>query len=474
MKEAVAVKLLAFFALYTLLTYLCGKLWQTGRVGEIMAMAWTDKEVIHLLNRAAFGVSQDEIRACVTLGREETVRRLIIGEPLISNLPPMATFDQVKADGKKALDPTQLSDQQMYWVYRMVHSGAPLIEKMTLFWHGHFATANYKVKDVSLMVQQNELMRKHALGNFKELVLAIGQDPAMMIWLDVNKNKKEKPNENYAREVMELFTLGIGQYSEQDVKEAARAFTGWTYNKDNDKVSYNPKQHDNDAKTLLGETGKLDAEGAIDVIFHQKAVASFLAAKLLTYFAVESPSQAWISKVAEDISTKPTIGEVLQALFLSDDFYEDNLQLSLIKTPAEYVAGIMKSCQLSISKGYVQAMRKMGQELYSPPDVAGWRGGVTWLSTSSLLARYQFAESVVKQLNGAILTSDGFRPQQTDRAEEWVKLWGRNMGLAQVSDKTLQGISAYVEDELLHTKQKSAGLRGLLQLVLLSPEAQMK
>ncbi|MFD0692708.1 DUF1800 domain-containing protein [Paenibacillus sp. GCM10027628] len=437
-------------------------------------MTWTYKDVMHLFNRAAFGASQMEIAASLALGREETVRRLVAGEPLSSDLPKMASFDQVKADGKKTLDPMQLADQQMYWLYRMVHSETPLIEKMTLFWHGHFATANYKVRDVSLMVQQIELFRKHALGNFKELVLAMGQDPAMMIWLDVNKNKKGKPNENYAREVMELFTLGIGQYTEQDVKEAARSFTGWTYNKNDDKVSYNPKQHDNDNKTLLGETGKLDAEGAIDVIFHQKALSTFLAVKLLTYFVADNPSQTWVRKVADDILTKQTIGEVLYELFVSDDFYNESLHMTLIKTPAEYVAGMMKVCQLSLSKGIVQAMRKMGQELYSPPDVAGWRGGQTWLSTSSLLARYQFAESVAKQISGAFLASDDFTPKDADHAEEWVRLWSRNLGIAQITDKTLQGLSAYVEDTILHSKQRSAGLRGLLQLVLISPEAQMK
>ncbi|NEW08254.1 DUF1800 domain-containing protein [Paenibacillus sp. SYP-B3998] len=437
-------------------------------------MMWTYKEVTHLLNRAAFGATQEEIAVCVKLGREETVRRLIEGEPLINDQPLLVSIDQVTADGKKALDPTQLGDQQMYWLYRMVHSGAPLIEKMTLFWHGHFATANYKVRDVSLMVQQNDLFRKHALGNFKELVLALTEDPAMMIWLDVNKNKKGKPNENYAREVMELFTLGIGQYTEQDVKEAARAFTGWTYDKNENKTSYNLKQHDNESKTFLGETGKWDAVGAIDVISRQKAFSTFLAAKLLAFFAVDNPTQMWIRRVAEDIETKKTIGEVLQALFVSEDFYNEKLQMSLIRTPAEYVANIIKSCQIPVSKGYSQAMRKMGQELYSPPDVAGWRGGVTWLSTSSLLARYQFAESIAKQLNGTFLTSTMYTPKLGDSSEEWVKLWTQNLGLLQVSDQTMRSLRAYVEDTLLHKKQKNAGLRGLLQLVLISPEAQMK
>lgn len=442
--------------------------------GERMAGAWSEKEVIHLLNRAAFGAGSKEVAACLVLGREETVRRLVAGEALVEGIPPLQTLEAVKADGSKALDPAQLADQQLYWLYRMAYSPAPLIEKMTLFWHGHFATAYYKVKDVSLMVKQNELFRQHALGSFKELVLAVGQDPAMMIWLDVNKNKKGKPNENYAREVMELFTLGIGQYTEQDVKEAARAFTGWTYNKAEGTVSFAPKQHDDERKTLLGESGKLDAGGAIDIIFHQKALTQFLAAKLLTFFAVDQPPQAWVVKVADTIAAKSTIGEVLYDLMVSDEFYDPALQMALIKTPAEYTAGIVKQCQLPPVKGYVQAMRKMGQELYMPPDVAGWRGGLTWLGTSSLLARYQFAETVAKQMKAALLTSAPFQPQNKDQAEQWAALWSRNLGIAKLSSPTLKSLSAYTNDTIVHTTNKNPGLRGLLHLLLISPEAQMK
>ncbi|MFC5449496.1 DUF1800 domain-containing protein [Paenibacillus aestuarii] len=439
-----------------------------------MVGVWTEKEVIHLLNRAAFGASSKEIAACLNLGREETVRRLVAGEALIEGIPALTPLEELKTEGNKALDPAQLADQQLYWVYRMASSKAPLVEKMTLFWHGHFATAYYKVKDVALMVEQNELFRKHALGSFKELVVAVGQDPAMMIWLDVNKNKKGKPNENYAREVMELFTLGIGQYTEQDVKEAARAFTGWTYNKAEGKVSFAPKQHDDERKTLLGESGKLDAAGAVDIIFHQKALPQFLAAKLLAFFAVDPPPQAWIRKVADDIATKATIGEVLYALMVSDDFYDPALQMALIKTPAEYTAGIVKQCQLPLAKGYVQAMRKMGQELYMPPDVAGWRGGLTWLGTSSLLARYQYAETVAKQMKAALLTSDTFQPQNKEQAEQWAALWSRNLGIAKLSAPTLKSLSAYANDTIIHATNKNSGLRGLMHLLLISPEAQMK
>ncbi|MGO4499395.1 DUF1800 domain-containing protein [Paenibacillus sp. 2RAB27] len=442
-----------------------------------MGDQWTNKEVVHLLLRAGFGVAKEEVAACLALGREETVRRLVSGEALIDKAPKLASFDEFHADGKKALDPLLLVDQQMYWLYRMVNSPAPLIEKMTLFWHGHFATANYKVKDASLMAKQNELFRQYALGNFKELLIEIGKDPAMMIWLDVNQNKKGKPNENYAREVMELFTLGIGHYTEMDVKESARAFTGWTYNKNDHKVNYNAKQHDNDPKTLLGESGKLDADDVIDILFHQKALPTFLATKLLNYLATDTPSDRWIQTIAGLITQKNTVGEVLQELFLSDEFYADTNRMSLIKTPADYVAGILKCCNLSVAKGHAQAMRKMGQELFVPPDVAGWRGGASWLTTNCLLARYQFAEGIAKQMNGQQLNAPAFQPNQAESPIEWTKRYAELMGISDLSEQTLASLRAYADDTIVHTtqtKQKLTGLRGLLQLVLISPEAQMK
>ncbi|NQX59396.1 DUF1800 domain-containing protein [Paenibacillus qinlingensis] len=442
-----------------------------------MGVQWTSKEVVHLLLRAGFGVAKEDVTACLALGREETVRCLVKGESLIDKSPKLASFDQFHADGKNALDPLVLVNQQMYWLYRMVNSPAPLIEKMTLFWHGHFATANYKVRDASLMVKQNELFRQYALGNFKELLTAIGQDPAMMIWLDVNQNKKGKPNENYAREVMELFTLGIGHYTEMDVKEAARAFTGWTYNKNDHKVNYNAKQHDNESKTLLGESGKLDADDVIDILFHQKVLPTFLATKLLNFFATETPSDRWIQSLAELITQKNTVGEVLQVLFLSDEFYADSNRRALIKTPADYVAGILKCCKLSVAKGHAQAMRKMGQELFVPPDVAGWRGGASWLTTNCLLARYQFAEGVAKQMNGQQLNSSAFQPTQVESPIEWAKLFAELMGISGLSEQTQASLHAYAEDTIVHItegKKKITGLRGLLQLVLISPEAQMK
>jgi uncharacterized protein (DUF1800 family) len=453
-----------------------------------VGIGWTEREAAHLLRRAGFSALTEEVKASVALGREETVRRLLAGEALVphqgaqlaggtnvsdgdAKLPALA---DLQADGKP-LKADQIGDQQLYWLYRMAHSTAPLTEKMTLFWHGHFATSYQKVRDVSLMVRQNDLFRQHALGNFKELVLAVGQDPAMMIWLDVNSNRKGKPNENYAREVMELFTLGIGNYTEQDIREGARAFTGWHVDKNSGQVSYQPKQHDNGSKTFLGDTGNFDATGIVDVLFEQKALPSFLARKLLRFFATDAPSDDWVARVADDFAKEKTVGDVLSKLFASDAFYDDSVVMSLVKTPVEYLVEWLRAFSLPLSRGYTGALRKMGQELYLPPDVAGWRGGTTWLMSSWLLARYQFAESVAFRVNGQMLTSADYTPDDKSTAAAWIDLWAGRLGLGSFGKSAQDSLTSYAEDTFLHAKQNNmTGLRGMLHLMMVSPEAQMK
>jgi len=417
------------------------------------------------------------------LGRAETVRRLIAGESLTDQKEELLAFEAVLADGKP-LNADQIAGQQTYWLYRMANTQAPLIEKMTLFWHGHFATSFQKVRSVPLMMQQNALFRKYAVGSFHELVVLVGKDPAMMIYLDANSNRKDKPNENYGREVMELFTLGEGNYSEEDVKAAAKSFTGWSVHKDTGEVVFHPNQHDQSIKTVLDQTGNFNAADLVNVLFKQKALASFMAKKLLRFFCIGTPDQAWIDQVAADFSQKKTVGEVLSDIFQSDRFYAPENQLALIKSPAEYVVGIIRAFQLPLSNSYASAMRKMGQELYLPPNVSGWPGGNTWLISSSLLGRYQFAESVAKKVKIASFTSADFTPPTRSKeanmpvsmteANDWVSLWARNLSLATLGKLSSSILIQYANDTFVHAQQQNAGKRGLLQLLMISPEAQMK
>lgn len=438
-----------------------------------MGAEWTEKEAAHLLSRAAFFPGKAEVSASLELGKEETVRRLIAGESLTGKAEDLTPFGELKADGKNLVG-DQIVDQQTYWLYRMVNTEAPLIEKMTLFWHGHFATSYQKVREIPLILRQNELFRKHATGNFRTLVEAVGKDPAMMLYLDTNNNKKGKPNENYAREVMELFTLGVGNYTEDDIKEAARAMTGWVYDKKTDIVSFNSKQHDAGKKTILGETGNFDETDVVDVLFKQETLPRFVAMKLLTYFATERPSAEWIWEIADVFAQTNHIGETLNYLFLSDAFYNPEHRGAMIKTPAEYVAGILKAFNLPMAKGFAQSMRKMGQELFLPPDVAGWRGGTTWLMTTNLLARYQFAESIAKRINGNLLNSKTFLLDDKATPEQWVAHFANQAGVPLLGNRSVSVLSAFAEETFVYSKQKVNGMRGLLQLIMISPEAQMK
>jgi uncharacterized protein (DUF1800 family) len=437
---------------------------------------WTDKEAAHLLRRASFSALESEVQASVALGREETVKRLLDGKP-ITDADPKANLipiEELQADGKP-LNTNDITDQQVYWLYRMAHTDAPLTEKIALFWHGHFTTSYRKVREVPLVVQQIDLFRKQGLGSFKELVLAVSKDPAMMLWLDVNSNRKGKPNENYAREVMELFTIGIGNYTEQDIREAARAFTGWHVDKDNGVVSYQPKQHDAGAKIFLGRTGDFNAAGIVDVLFEQKALPTFLARKLLRFFATDTPSDDWVAAVAANLASMKTVGEVLGSLFNSDAFYEEPVMMSLVKTPVEYVVAWIRAFSLQLTRGYAGSLRKMGQELYLPPDVAGWRGGQTWFLSSWLLARYQFSESIAFKVNNTLLTSADFLPDDKMSAAAWVERWSSRIGLGSLGMMTSNVLTQYAEDTFLYAKQsKMTGQHGLLHLMMVSPEAQMK
>jgi uncharacterized protein (DUF1800 family) len=439
--------------------------------------AWTEKEAAHLLRRATFSATAAEVKASVALGREETVKRLIAGKPISgSSAGTIPAIAEVRADGKP-LQEDRIADQQLYWLYRMAHTDAPLLEKMTLFWHNHFATSYRKVREVPLMVRQNELFRQHALGSFKELVLAVGRDPAMMIWLDTNSNRKGKPNENYAREVMELFTLGIGHYSEKDIREAARALTGWHVERTSGEVTFQAKQHDSGMKTVFGETGNYDMDDMVELLFRQPSLPEFMARKLLQFFAVDAPDDAWMKRTAADFAAAGTIGDVLERLFLSDAFYEPSVRMALVKTPAEYVAGWMRALPLPLSRSYAGAMLMMGQELYAPPDVAGWRGGTTWLMASWLLARCQFAETAAFRFDGSALLGPDFTPAEhaSAPASEWVRLWALRIGVGELGEKTASTLQAYAEDAFVRAgKANLNGMRGLLQLLMASPEAQMK
>ena len=395
--------------------------------------SWTLQEAAHLLNRAGFGGNPEDIRKLHALGRVRAVESLLSPqEPAdASPVPDWAEPERARADMQaraqkrqelrrtlQGLTPEEADrkrretfqeiqrenrrqslEAQGWWFRRMLVSKAPLREKMTLFWHDHFATSNQKVREPVLMLNQNQLFRQHAFGSFKDLTAAIVMDPAMMIYLDTQNSRKGKPNENFAREVMELFTMGEGHYSEQDVREAARAFTGYQFQRMQGNVSHNLRQWDNGSKNIFGRRGKFKAQDVIDLIFDQPATARFMARKLWEFFVYENPTEKAVDALAGVLrGADYRISPLLRTIFLSREFYSEAAIRSQIKCPLQFLLAMLK--QLEIEEpptGFPLAgQQQLGQVLFMPPNVAGWDWGKAWINTNTLLARYNLAGFITK------------------------------------------------------------------------------
>ncbi len=314
-----------------------------------------------------------------------------------------------------------------WWLARMGQTRRPLEEKMTLFWHGHFATSYDTVRNPYHLKLQNDLFRRQATGNFKALVLGICRDPAMLRYLDGNRNTKRQPNENFARELMELFTLGIGHYSEQDVKEAARAFTGWT------SVAhifhFNRQQHDYGRKTFLGQTGHFNGAHIVEMIFDKPQTARFISRKLCRYFVTEKPDQRLVDGLAttlrkHDYQFKP----MLRQLFSSRWFYSEPVVGTLIQSPAQLAVSTIRQLGMPLEGLAIAGnlLPKMGQDLFRPPNVKCWEGGRTWINASTMMARYNFLADLVKggqELNkkpNAMQLRKSYLPQSLQgKASSW-------------------------------------------------------
>jgi uncharacterized protein (DUF1800 family) len=395
--------------------------------------SWTIFEAAHLLNRAGFGGSPRTIKEFHALGREKAVDLLLTPDDSLDLFPilPWTTDEQVLADRQEYVEQRKTVHQAMrglssekaeelkrefnkkfqkenrerslqaqgWWFRRMLKTQAPLREKMTLFWHDHFATSIQKVKQPVLLVRQNELFRKYAFGSSRDLTQAILMDPAMSLYLDTQSSNKDMPNENFARELMELFTLGEGNYSEQDIREAARAFTGYQFSRAKGKVTLNKQQWDPTDKTVLGKTGPFTGKDVIDLIFTQKQAARFMSKKLWEFFVYEKPSGVTIDSLAGSLQHDNfQIGSLLREIFLSKEFYAEASIRSQIKSPAQFLIGLLKQLEVTNPPAglAIIAGQQLGQILFAPPNVAGWDWGQAWINTNTLLTRYNFAGFLTK------------------------------------------------------------------------------
>ena len=356
------------------------------------------RKLAHLLRRAGFGARPAEWTAYAKMGLPAVTDALLHPERV-----PDPLADVLAGIQGDYVDFDDISSIRKWWMYRMSHTPRPLEEKMTLFWHGHFATANYKVDNPRWMWTQNQTFRTHALGNFKTLLQAVSRDPAMLVWLDGAENRKGRPNENYGRELMELFTLGVGGgYTETDVKEAARAFTGWHYDRDKSVFVFSPDRHDDGPKTFLGETGNFNGDDVLEIIVRHPSTASFVCTKLFKYFVHETPTPADIAPLTRTyFASGYDLRAVMGAILTSPAFYSDAAFHARIKSPTEYVVTALRTLDAPFAvtnNNLLSQTRTMGQELFSPPNVKGWPGGKTWMNTMTLIGRVNFADGMIYEM----------------------------------------------------------------------------
>jgi uncharacterized protein (DUF1800 family) len=352
--------------------------------------------ISHLLRRAGFGVTREEHDRYQGLGLSATIDELV----------NYSTVDDSEAERLAAETPADnLQGLAGRWLVRMAHTKRPLQEKMTFFWHGLLTSQISVVRSSELMQRQNDFFRANALSRFQEILKGVSMDSAMMVYLDVSGSVRRAPNENYARELMELFALGIGNYTEDDVREAARAFTGWAVPRrrgDNnlpeyDEPQFRPNQFDNGTKTFLGRSGNFRPDDIVDIIVDQPASASFIVRRLFSFFAYPDAGEETLQPFVDTyLGSGKSIRATVEAILRSDEIYSARAYRAIVRSPTEYAVAALKALgshdniasMLAQNRG--QMFGQMGQTLYEPPNVAGWPGGEAWLNSATMFARLNF------------------------------------------------------------------------------------
>lgn len=367
----------------------------------------------HLLWRAGFGPAIDQLGDLPGFSQQQFYKTLVkasekkpeyinVADNYLQEL--MMDIDQAGRAQQKELSPEERKKRQqknregvrnlnLYWLGEMVNSGAQLREKMAFFWHGHFAC-----RSQNIFYQQSllDVIRRHALGNFGTLLKEVSRSAAMLNFLNNQQNRKSHPNENFAREVMELFTLGRSHYTEQDIKEAARAFTGWAATAKGDFV-FRKGQHDAGPKTVLGQTGDFEGDDVLDILLEQKQTARFISKKIYQFFVNDQPDMEKIEWMTERFyKSGYDIAKLMEDVFTSDGFYDEKNVGVKIKSPVELLAGIRRMLPMTIEnqESLILLQRLLGQQLFYPPNVAGWPGGKTWIDSSTLMMRMRLPQLI--------------------------------------------------------------------------------
>jgi uncharacterized protein (DUF1800 family) len=443
---------------------------------------WDLRKVGHLYRRASFGASWEELQTGLKSGPEKTIESLLHGGP------GQKEFDQQTAPLARSIAQSNNGRQaSAWWVYRMLYSPHPLREKLTLFWHNHFATSDAKVNNAGFMLGQYELLSRHALGKFGTLLTEISRDSAMMVWLDTSLSKRKMPNENYARELMELFSLGLGHYTETDIRQAARAFTGWEIKEG--KAVFDPGQHDRGVKTVLGKTGNWTGDDVVRICLDQPAAAMFVVAKLFRFLVSETVRAApeLLEPLADQFRKSDyDFGALVERVLRSNLFFSPQVYRTRIKSPVDFSLGIVRALEGRVGASALsQVLGSLGQNLFYPPSVKGWDGGATWLNGQTLLTRQNLALALTS-------TEDARFGRRTDPAA-LARKYGKS-AKAEVTgfflDLFLQGdVPDESRAKLLHYEGQAQGqkypafwtaqdaddyrIRALCHLVLTLPEVQL-
>jgi uncharacterized protein (DUF1800 family) len=444
----------------------------------------------HLLNRAGFGGTVSEIEHVRSIGPQDAVDELFdfpdapAEEQSQTNVPDLSAIDGVPKTFREFQQQVAAAPQDQkqqlrqkfnqanrevvnamttWWLSRMASGSHPLQEKLTLFWHGHFTSSAKDERLSALMWRQNELLRRYAAGDFRALAHAISRDPAMLDYLNNTQNRREHPNENYAREVMELFLLGIGHYTEDDVKQGARAFTGWTH--DGDQFVFHASEHDFGVKRFLNVIGNFNGDDVIDIILKQPNSAPFIAGELYRYFVSDTADEKLTQALGilfreSQFQLRP----LLRTMLTSRAFYSADVIGAQVKSPVQLAVGTshMLGIDMPPARVMVQPLTLMGQVLFMPPNVRGWLGGRTWINTSTLFVRYNMAAQMAAATPPPEASSD-------DSPEQIVDRYVARLIQRPISDDQRKVLVDALGDE--PTRPQS--LRRLQQLIVSTPEYQL-
>jgi len=344
----------------------------------------------HLYRRAAFGASWGQLQQALSDGPQRTVDKLL--QPQADTAAFNSVYDEYEASAAGSID-----GLRAWWLRRIIQTPHPLLEKMTLFWHSHFATNSVNVNNPRLMLRHVQLLRSQALNSFRDLLQAIPHDPAMLIWLGADANRKGLPNENFTRPLMEAFTLGPGHYTEKDVQEATRAFTGWFVLRG--QLRYIPREHDGNVKEILDQKGNFTANDVVRIVLEQPATARTLVRKLYRWLICETeePNAMLVAPLVESFAKDYNILKLVETMFRSNLFFSALAYRQRIKCPVEFALGIVKALEGVVSTTQLaQDLADLGQNLYNPPTAKGWTGGRHWINSATLVGRHNIALALLR------------------------------------------------------------------------------